>query len=353
MIQRYRVGAVLGAAAALAALALSAAPPALAAGVPGWRAVFTRHYGPAANFTGYTAVISPARNDSWAFGGSDLTGGSAPVGGPIATHWTGGKWRASRLPAGLRSYILVASAPSANDIWAVTGLGGYVLHWNGARWSLAKHVAGSGEFTGVTALGPKNVWVFGAGGFIGGLGTWHYNGRSWTKETAASKDGLATASAVSAKDIWAIGGSKAPDNMIYRYNGRAWKAIRNKTLSGQEFRGILATSDSDVWVSVGNSGTKAWLVHRHGTTWTRVYVPWALDLGSVTADGHGRIYVAAQGSSTLWELHRTRAGHWTRIQTPALAVSHIPGAAGLWAAGSTRLTPTGSDAVIWAHGRVG
>ena len=167
----------------------------------------------------------------------------------------------------------MASAPSANDIWAITGLGGYVLHWNGARWSRAKHLPGSGELTGATALGPKNVWVFGAGGFIGGLGTWHYNGRSWARQAAATKDGLATASAVSAKDIWAIGGSAAPDNMIYRYNGRAWKAVHSKTLSGQAFRGILATSDSDVWASVSNAGPKAWLVHRHGTTWSRVNVP--------------------------------------------------------------------------------
>ena len=46
---------------------------------------------------------------------------------------------------------------------------------------MAKHLGGDGELTGVVALGPSNVWVFGGSGFGPGLGTWHFNGRSWSQ----------------------------------------------------------------------------------------------------------------------------------------------------------------------------
>lgn len=167
----------------------------------------------------------PGTHDAWAFGGTNSGGGSLPVGRPVAEHRASGKWRSSQLPSGLKGYISEVSAPSASDIWAITFLGGYILHWNGAHWSLSKHLTGAGELTGVTAFSAKNVWVFGGGGFIGGLGTWHFNGTSWTRQAAASADGLERASALSPRDIWAVGGSNSPDSAIFRYNGSRWTAV--------------------------------------------------------------------------------------------------------------------------------
>lgn len=105
----------------------------------------------------------PGTHDAWAFGGTNSGGGSLPVGRPVAEHRASGKWRSSQLPSGLKGYISEVSAPSASDIWAITFLGGYILHWNGAHWSLSKHLTGAGELTGVTAFSAKNVWVFGGG----------------------------------------------------------------------------------------------------------------------------------------------------------------------------------------------
>jgi hypothetical protein len=78
-------------------------------------------------------------------------------------------------------------------------LGEAVLRWNGHRWSVAKswHVGGRVELTGVTALSPTDVWVFGSGGFAPGLGTWHYNGHTWKHITQGAAVGITMASAVS------------------------------------------------------------------------------------------------------------------------------------------------------------
>jgi len=60
-----------------------------------------------------------------------------------------------------------------------------VLHWNGVRWTVPLRLKQSGyhaDFTGVTALSPSNVWVFGGeqNGLtdLVGFGTWHFNGRT-------------------------------------------------------------------------------------------------------------------------------------------------------------------------------
>jgi len=46
----------------------------------------------------------------------------------------------------------------------------------------------------VTALGPDDVWVFGGPGADPGVGTWHFNGHSWTQITSAPGNGIVTAS---------------------------------------------------------------------------------------------------------------------------------------------------------------
>lgn len=107
-----------------------------------------------------------------------------------------------------------------------------------------------------------------------------------------------------------------------------------------------------MWVSASNGGLKTWLVHRQGTRWTRVNPPFAVNVGSITADGNGGIYVAAQGSNRFWRLHRTRLGRWSRIQTPPATVVRIPGTTALWGVGAIPTT-TGGNAVIWAYGHVG
>jgi hypothetical protein len=111
-------GGAVGACVCATAMMLSMAAPAQAA-VTGWRLFFRQHYGAPANFSSYTAVLATARNAAWAFGGTNLTGGSGPSGRPVAEHWNGRTWRGSPLPAGLHDTIEAASAASASDIWAV------------------------------------------------------------------------------------------------------------------------------------------------------------------------------------------------------------------------------------------
>ena len=348
-----RAGAV-GACICAAAVVLSMAAPAQAA-VPGWRPFFRQHYGAPGSFSGYMAVLAPGKSAAWAFGGTALSGGTSPFGRPVAERWNGRAWRASPLPAGLHDTINAASAASATDIWAVTRFGGYVLHWNGVRWSLAKRLPGGGQLTGITALSAHDVWVFGGGGSTGGLGTWHFNGRAWRQWTG-NASGLENASAVSASNIWALGGTLTPFSTIMHFNGRSWRPVTARALSGLSFAEIRVLASNDIWATAiaGTSNTPAWLVHFNGTQWTRIRIPWKIVPDRIAADGRGGLWLTAVGlTGQPFVVHRTATGRWSRtpISTFLFGLALIPATSSLWGVGSATKR-TGADAVIWAYGTV-
>jgi hypothetical protein len=371
-IKRAGIAAVIASSAVLAGAIL----PAQAA-TPGWRQVFSHHYGTKASGSLLGPVVALGANDAWAFGGTSASNVNESDASPIAAHWNGRAWSAATLPAGVSTAIAAVSAPAANDIWAVTGEGGQILHYDGHAWRVAKHVPGTfAEFTGITALSASNVWVFGGGGFEGGLGTWHFNGRTWTESKTGNAVGLERGSAISASDVWAIGGTQAPWSTVERYNGHAWETVA-KGLSGQlTFRDIWAIADNNVWASasVYKNGTNTGiLLHYNGKAWTKFSPPWPVSAGNISdiddfaSDGSNGLWMAytteinplgRSPQDVRYVAHRTGRGAWTRIevgknQAGAVlqGIALIPGTKSLWADGAAELK-TGSNAAIWAYGSV-
>jgi hypothetical protein len=347
-----RVAVIFGAALPVTALLLATGAPVQAATATGWNVVFTHHYGAATKASGYVSVIAPTSKDAWAFGGTDMSGATA--GAPVAEHWTGGSWRGSALPSGLTSNIQAASADSAQDIWAITSSGGTVLHWTGT-WSVADHIPGTGELTGVTAISPADVWVFGGGGATGGLGTWHYDGTGWTQQTGSAV-GLERASALSADDIWAIGSTSAPDDSVMHYDGTTWTQVTDSALTGLQFAGILALSPSDIWLTATSqsSSLTGLVLHFNGSAWTSVTLPWHGSPGQLASDGSSGVWFALQSpSGGSYAAHQTGSGQVSRTligtSSNLLDVARIPGTKSLWGAGLALTTP-GANATIWAHG---
>jgi len=362
MIGAQRAWVAAGAGLMATALSVAAMVPAQAAAAPGWRIVSSQHFGTAGDFNGLLSVVSTGRDSAWAFGGTDLAG--AASGGPLAEHWNGRSWRAVTLPSGLAGPIDAASAPTANDIWAVGAVGGYALHYNGSKWSVAKRWKESRtlprELTGVTAFSPTNVWVFGGAGADPGLGTWHLHGSTWTKVTGIGGN-IATASALSSRNIWAIGGNAtAPQNIVLHYNGSTWQQVKSKALDGVQLSDILALSPGNVWVAGVTNGSKpgALLLHLRGTTWTRVKIPFPVLPVQLAPDGTGGLWMTGVSIASPggWRaLHLSRAGAWQRYVIPratiVVGLAHVPGTASLWATGT--VVTTRPNAAIWAYGPVG
>ncbi|HEY2506251.1 MAG TPA: hypothetical protein VGI58_07025 [Streptosporangiaceae bacterium] len=343
-----RTGLTISVGVSVAALAISVAVPAFAASSPGWRRVATIHFGAAGTAPEFDAVAPLTSSLAWA------VGGLGQAGAPRAYRWTGSDWKASALPAGLKESLGAISAPAANDVWAISGLGDYILHYNGSKWSVSKRFSVFGELTGVTALSSSNVWVFGNSGAFPGLGTWHYNGKTWTKATAATNLGIGSATAVSPQNMWAEGSTTVGQDSIFHYTG-TWSQVKASALSGLSFSAILAKSATNIWVAA-NAGTKSYVVHRTTAGWRRFSVPWVVNLSDMTTDGNGGFWFAGRGpGEESWALHRSAAGRWSRTLLArgsfVPGIARIPGTASVLAVGSVN-TSTGTNAIIWADGNV-
>lgn len=347
------------AAPALAAPAASAearaAGPAGSASADGWQVALTRHYGTARDASGYSAVVSPGRLDVWAFGGTNPGGASIPV----AMHWTGTRWQPWPLPRGLSGFIGDASAPSSRDIWAVSYGGGYILHWNGKHWSVARRWRDHDVATGVTALGPADVWVFGTtvtGAH--GTGTWHFNGHAWSRVTGLAGH-IHRASGVSGRDLWAVAATRH-GGLIEHYNGHRWRRVGSgATLAGASLDDVLARSARSVWV-VGNLHArrgegKLVVAHYDGRRWHSTRTRWLADTSRLAPDGAGGVWITADnvGNSGQALIGHLLDGHlsWTMVRhDQGSGISDVTTSASgrVWASGGV-LTQAGGDAVVWSH----
>jgi hypothetical protein len=286
----------------------------------------------------------------------------------VALRWNGSRWQSWPLPPHLTGFISDASAPSADDIWAVSYAGGYALHWNGHHWAVVRHWRERGALTGVTALSARDVWVFGttAAG-LHGMGTWHFNGRTWTH--IPGEGGLNGGSALSAGSIWAFGGTH-----VAHWNGRAWSAIsvagllpaRDKQgLNDPAVTAIYAQSPTSVW-AVGNGnredeGGPLVVLHFNGHAWSRVAENQSFVGDGVTGqaapDGRGGLWIPLPGiEGGASHLVHYSGGQLTAAVLPVAAnridvesVAWIPGTFQALAGGFTHAANsagTGDVAVI-------
>jgi hypothetical protein len=348
---RIKQAGVVAAAAATAAGVLGLASTAQASVTTGWRSAYSKHFGASKSYSGYQSMVAFSATNAWAFGAADESRVTSEQ--LVALHWNGKVWSSVALPAKATGDVTGVSAPAANSIWLVT-LNGQAAHWNGAQWTVTElpRWAG-GELTGVTAVSPTNVWVFGAGGMNGGVGTWHFNGKTWTEWKSGGAAGLDSGSAVSPSSIWALGGNGLSNTAIEHFNGKAWQTVSAKALKGLQFSGIRAFSDHDVWVEADGA-----LLHYNGKTWSRIAAPRGEQFGAVTSvDPRGGLWIEGGTTTKTYILHRTATGStWTAIPAPAAsgvdALAPIPGDSGLWAAGDQTTGSVGATAKIWAYGKV-
>jgi hypothetical protein len=266
--------------------------------------------------------------------------------------------------------VVAVSADGPGDAWALNP--GSVLHWHNGRWHVAKMWNLSGgppglDKTGITALSPTDVWVFGGG--QGGNGTWHLHGKTWTKVTRGLGAGVYSASAVSATDMWGIAGADA--NAIVHYSDGSWRAVSSPSLHGLQFGIIVATSATSVWVLASPTGKNSLLLlHLRDGKWTTHRPPWQLAItaingelpaGVLSRDGHGGFWLTGVSPNPLsnWLLHFSAAGSWTRVpmdRKVVRSIAKIPGTTALWAAGSiprSSGTEPLTAAAIWASGKTG
>jgi hypothetical protein len=344
----------VAAAVALAGLAATVSATATAKTEKTWvLELATRYFPPPSSHSEYTNVLVAGRT-SWFFGGSNFAG----RGRPVIEARSKRRWITSTLPSGLHTWIAGASAASPDDIWAVTYLGGTVLHWTGADWA----TAGKGgwndkaRFTGIQAFSPRNVWLFGARGTIRkGAGTWHLSGTKWTEVRGMAAD-IDQASAVSSTDMWGFGGIRGFNNALFRFRNGIWLHETPANLAGFSYSYVLAISPTDVWVAGSVSGSPE-LGHYNGRGWAALAVPALVPVSGMCRDGRGGLWlIANSGRGPSYVIDRSANGTFTTVPvgrtswSEVLACALLPRTNSAWGAGKAP-APGGSAAAVYAYGK--
>jgi hypothetical protein len=333
--------------------------PVTAAGAP-FELSAGLHYGQPANASGYSVIVRTGPSSAWLLGGSNPGGPSAPV----AAEWNGAVLTTAPLPSGLTSFISDASATSVSDIWAVSQYGRYLLHYDGEQWRVVKRWQ-HGQITGLTAISPADVWVFGTSADgTSDVGTWHFDGYNWQRMSGLA-DSVVRASATSDSDIWAIAASSASYSVLH-YDGASWQQVpTGSDLDGVQPRDILAISPGDVWVLGTQTdtadGARLVLLHWNGVGWSSLQTQVNAWAGRLAAAADGSVLVTAMPANAsaaglILQVAAPGGGPVVMSQTwlAGGSVSDVALASGtgsLWASGAT-LTRRGGKAVIWT-GQVG
>jgi hypothetical protein len=157
----------------------------------------------------------------------------------------------------------------------------------------------------------------------------HWTGKKWRIVAAprvpgaqTGNAGLNSIAAVSANDIWAVGGYDDAGNkahsIVEHWNGRRWAVVPSPD-QRSILTSVAAASSSDIWVG------GQLLERRQGSRW--------VDTGPVTgmsgAFGAGPFSVSASSSRNVWAVDslsnvgQWKGGQWLGISTSTLQYSPV------------------------------
>jgi hypothetical protein len=234
------------------------------------------------------SVDAAAANEAWAVGHADVTD---LIGAKtLIEHWDGSAWTIVRSPSrGDRSTVnnlTGVAAVAADNVWAVgethdyqPGFHPLILHWDGTAWTVAKNRCGA--LSKIDALSATDIWA------VGGSNACHFDGQTWTNFKAAPAPNpeafvdLIDVTAVGPNDVWAVGEeiiecgeSVCFSGEIQHWNGVKWTHI---TAFAPVLYGVDARAANDIY-AVG-LGLGPAILHYDGQSWTEV--PDGADLGEL------------------------------------------------------------------------
>ncbi len=279
----------------------------------------------------FNGVGASSASDVWAVGGTNWFSPSQT----LAMHWNGKTL--TRVPTpnppGGGEFSDVA-ATSPDNAWAV-GLAGpgpgipspttpLIEHWNGNAWTIQKYQvpAAGGQFTGVAAISPDNVWVVGyTGAASEGTGQQtlieHWNGDTWTRVPSpnvagASANLLQSLTVVSADNAWAVGQAVVgglPKTLALYWNGVQWTISPSLTPGGNAaFLGVTHSWTNNIWaVGITNPSGCAPSCQTLVEHWNSIHQRWSV-IPSPNAPNSGLNVlwgISAVSRSDIWAVGST------------------------------------------------
>jgi hypothetical protein len=160
-----------------------------------------------------TAVDATGPADAWVVGSGRNDVGS-PSSAPIALRWNGSTWSSLPPPNPGYAELYAVEAIAPNNVWVagraqteINGVQPYIAQFNGTSWRrvAVPTILGGGQISDLVALSATNIVAVGTGGTAGSSIVLHWNGSTWTRETAPDAVYLNGAAAVGPDTVWAVG----------------------------------------------------------------------------------------------------------------------------------------------------
>jgi hypothetical protein len=230
--------------------------------------------------TALASVACPARDDCWAVGDGNGTGG-------LIDHYDGTRWTVIDRPV---TGLISVSCPAVDACWAVGSTVSQVPQpvierYDGVAWSLIQGpvLGGADTLAGVSCADAEHCWAVGYAGAADANTAQPlleaYDGTGWTvvdgpptpDAAAGGVSALDAVTCVTADDCWAVGtDSPADSGLIEHYDGTGWSVVPDVAGSGTgaSLMGVTCVGAGDCW-AVGDDV----VVHYDGTAWSTVSTP--------------------------------------------------------------------------------
>ncbi len=185
--------------------------------------------------------------------------------------------------------LKTAGAKAATSSWKVSR--NYFSSNICGKWSVVPSPNGSSSsgLSGVAAISANDVWAVGGSGSQLGYGQTlieQWNGSQWQVATSPNPgtdyNTLYGVSAVSSTDVWAVGSyvnaNQVTQTLVEQWNGTQWSVVKSPSPASvdNELFSVAAVSANDVW-AVGFSATstteQTLIEHWNGSRWSIVKSP--------------------------------------------------------------------------------
>jgi hypothetical protein len=255
---------------------------------------------------GIKAITVAPTGSTWA-AGYQASGGKSV---PLVQHLLSGKWTTAKSPSSSLGQVTALDASSSKNVWAFGGSGShaYGARWNGTKWTTTTMTSSAYSVQGAWALSASNVWAVGGDQTKNSL---HWNGKSWKKVAmpvpARAIDG------VSSTHVYAAGTYKSQP-AVEHWTGSAWVLAKTPKLKlpSPDAVGVLndiwAPSAGNIWAAGGfewacgedgdDTCSQPYLLHWNGKAWSTMTFPENGGFGSftrITGDGGSGLWVMRYG----------------------------------------------------------
>ncbi len=289
-----------------------------------------------------------------------------------------GSWRSMPSPnvGTSTNFLNGVAAVSSNNVWAVgtygNGNGGFTLveHWDGTQWKVvvSPNIKGSASdsLSGVAAITANNIWAVGSYNNASNIQQTlieHWNGTSWSvvssPNIAAVFKGLASISAISATDIWAVGNysaSRGYQTLIEHWNGTHWSIVSSPSPQGGQLTGVTALASNNVWAigtGIGTNSIQTLIEHWNGSGWSIVSSSGPGQatnmLNGVAAVSANNIWAVGEDSNSVGPsatfaplIEHWNGSNWSMVTSPQQGTSDmlngiaVISAGDIWAVGDYR-----------------